>query len=129
MLYYKGKSYFEAVMIDNGAAKSPSELSAFVQYCAYSDSVSKLKASNKIFRAIGKGINRSLGKATIRILIDTLLTLEFEVDTIDHDIPLIFGLENHRFKKCSSNEVELTFTHHPSNITLPLKNREESPKT
>lgn len=53
-----------------------------------------------------------------------MLTLEFEVDITDHDVPLIFVLEHHRSKKSSSNEFNSTFTHHPSNTTVTPTYRE-----
>ncbi len=75
---------------------------------------------------MGKGTINSLGKCSIRVPIDPSLTLEFEVDIVDHEVPLIFGLEHYLQKKCSSNEVDLTFTHRPTRITVPLEYREES---
>eukprot|EP00171_Calliarthron_tuberculosum_P022358 IDg22358t1 len=59
-----GTNNFEGVMLDNGAAKSPSGL--------------------------------------------------------HQDVPLIFGLEHHMKNKCSSNEYEKTFTHHPTDTTIPV---------
>ena len=47
------KVEFEGVMIDNGAAKSPSGLPAFIRYCAHAGFTPKLRQSSKIFRVLG----------------------------------------------------------------------------
>ena len=69
----------------------------------------------------------SPGKAVIRIPLEAFFTIEFSVDLIENDVPIIFGLEHHRRLKSSSNEVYATFTQHPSKTTVPVIFREDSP--
>ncbi len=45
---------------------------------------------------------------------------KFDVDVLDHDILLMFGVECHRELKCISNECSNTFTHLPSGTTIPV---------
>ena len=92
-------SKFERVMLDSGAAKSPSGLRAFIHYCIHTDMVPKLKPSSRKFRGMGKGTINSPERCSIRIPIDPPLTLRFEVDIVDHDVPLIIGLYHHLHKK------------------------------
>ena len=46
--------------------------------------------------------------------------LTFEVDLIDQDVPLIFGLDQHFIYNCSSIGYDRTFTDHPSGTTIPI---------
>ncbi len=80
----------------------------------------ELRPSNRAFHGIGHGIMRSLGTATTRMPLAPGLFLNFDFDVVDHDVPVIFGLKHHRDLKCSSNEWENTFTHHPSGTVAPL---------
>ena len=121
-----GKTDFERVMIDNGASKSPSGLPAYIRYCAFTKLKPRISPSTRIFSGLGDGTKKSLGTAKVRIPISTYLIIYFQVELIDQDIPLIFGLEQHRFHKCSTNENDLTFTHHPSNTTTKIEFLSES---
>ena len=58
--------------------------------------------------------------AAMRILIDDRYWIEFDVDVMDHDIPLIFYLERHKELHYSYNEVKNTFTNHMSNTTFSV---------
>ena len=121
------KTTFEGVMIDNGAALSPAGLPAYLRYCAHTGIAPSLKQSNRCFRGIGKGLERSLGKISIRLPLGPDCLLEFEVDLVENDVPIIFGLEHHREFQCSSNEVENTFTHHPPGTIAPVTFRHSNP--
>ena len=72
-----GSTNFEGVMIDNGAAKSPSGINAFIRYCARTAIVTTIRKSQLAFRGVGNCIVKSLGKAIIRIPLGALLTIEF----------------------------------------------------
>lgn len=74
----------------------------------------------------GKGSMVFLGTALIKMPIGKHFTLQFQIYVIDHDISIIFGLEHPPSLQCSSNEVDLTFTHHPSGTTVPIKYRQYS---
>lgn len=62
-----GTSIFEGVVIDTGAAKSPSGLNAFVSYCADIGKVPDIKPNYQAFKGIGNGIMKSLVSISIRI--------------------------------------------------------------
>ena len=49
------------------------------------------------------------------------------MELFDQDALLMFGLEHRKLHKCSTDEVEDTFTHRPINITIALKFREDTP--
>ena len=107
-------------MLDNEASKSPSGLDASIRYCAYTNATPRLRPSTRSFKGMGHGTMSSLGTATIRMPIDDHYFISFDVDVVDHDIPLFFGLEHHKNLRSSSNEVENTFTHYSSNTTIPV---------
>ena len=46
--------------------------------------------------------------------------IDFETDIVQQDIPLMFGLDQHKKHSCSSDEYHNTFTHHPSATTVPV---------
>ena len=71
-----------------------------------------------MFKVMGQDTTGSLGMTEIRLPISSNIALTFDVDVVDHDVPILFGLEQHKRFKCSSNEVENTFMHHPTNMTL-----------
>ncbi len=79
----KGEFQFERIMIDNGAAKSPAGISAFMRYCAHTGSIPKIYPSERAFRGIRNGINKSLGRTSIRIPVGNALTIEFSVELVD----------------------------------------------
>ena len=56
---------FEGVMIDNGTAKSPASIHAFIRYCAHKGKIPRIYPNNRSFRGIGNGIKRSLVFASI----------------------------------------------------------------
>ena len=122
-----GNSQFEGVMIDNGASKSPAGIPAFIRYCAHTETIPTITKSNRCFRGIGNGTNRSCGITSIRMPIGSTLALEFNVELVDQDFPIMLGLEHHKLHKCSTDEVEDTFTHRPTNTTIPLRFREDTP--
>jgi len=122
----EGSNEFEGIMIDNGAAKSPSGLKAYIRYCAHTNSTPQVRASNRAFRGVGHGVQESLGVVPIRMPLGNQHMISFEVDLVDQDIPLIFGLEQHMAHSCSTNEYFKTFTHHPTNITVPIHYMERS---
>ena len=62
----------------------------------------------------------SMGVVSIRMSIGKDLMLTFEVDLIDEEVPLIFGLGQHFIYKCSFNEYERTFTQDPSGTSAPI---------
>ena len=80
-----------------------------------------IKPSTRSFAGIGHGNVRSLRLADVRMPISEQVFLEFDVDIIDQDVPLVFGLEKHFKYGCSKNEYTKTFKHHPSGIKTPLK--------
>lgn len=125
-LMSKGKPEFEGIMIDNGASISPSGLSAYVRYCAYTNTKPDVRPSSRAFRGMGHGVQDSKGIVSIRMPIGDHCMIPFEVELVDQDIPLIFGLEQHIKNECSSNEFYRTFTHHPSDTTVPVHFQEES---
>ncbi len=55
--------------------------------------------------------------------------LDFEVELVDQDLPILFGLDQQRKYQCSTNEISQTITHHPSGTVAPLifvsKNKNE----
>ena len=122
-----GNEQFEGVKIDNGAAKSPARIQAFIGYCAHTGYIPTITKSNRCFPGIGNGTNRSFGLTSIRMPIGPTLTLEFNVELADQDFPIMFGLEHHKLHKWSTEEVEDTFNHRPTNATVPLKFREDTP--
>ena len=111
---------FEGVMLDNGASGTPSGLPAYLRYCQHVGIKPQLRPSINSFVSIGKGIVRSLGVATIRMPLSPTFFLNFETDIIAQDVPLMFGLDQHRKHGCSSDEYQNSFTHHPSNTTIPV---------
>jgi len=112
----EGSNEFEGIMIDNGAAKSPSGLKAYIRYCAHTNSTPQVRASNRAFRGVGHGVQESLGVVPIRMPLGNQHMISFEVDLVDQDIPLIFGLEQHMAHSCSTNEYFKTFTHQKYSI-------------
>ncbi len=68
-LLLNGKLKFEGVMLDNGAAKSPAGLPAYLRYCTYSGVSPRHRYSNLVFKGMGKGTNASLGLAEVIVLI------------------------------------------------------------
>ena len=76
----EGNNDFEGAMIDNGASKSPSGLSAYLRLCAFTNSVPNLKPSSRGFSVIGSGVQMSMGAVTISMPIGKDLMLTFEVD-------------------------------------------------
>eukprot|EP00171_Calliarthron_tuberculosum_P008929 IDg8929t1 len=80
-----GDNNFEGVMLDNGAAKSPSGLSAYVRYCIHTSTEPILRESHRMFRSVGHGMISSLVKVAIRMPIGHSLCLTFDVDLIDQD--------------------------------------------
>ena len=114
------KTPFSGVMIDNGASKTPSGLPSYLRYCAHTGHKPTIKSSSRCFAGIGNGIIPSLALADVRMPLTPDLFLEFEVNLIDQDVPLMFGLDKHLRYKCSTNEYNMTFTHHPSGVTIPL---------
>ena len=62
-----------------------------------------------------------MGAAKVRMPLGVTSVLEFETDIVLQDVPLMFGLDQHRRHGCNSDENHNTFTHHPSNTTIPLK--------
>ncbi len=95
-------------MIDNGAAKSPSGLPAYIPYCIRTNTTPERRLSTRFFRGVSHGTVKELERASIRMSIGPDLFLTFHVDVVDHDIPLIFGLEHHRELTCSYNEFKNT---------------------
>ena len=111
---------FEGVVIDNGAARFPSGISALLRYCASTRIFPLLKLRKRCLKGMIKGRTTSLGCACIRIPLRNVLILEFDADILDHDSLLIFGAERHINLKCSSNEQDLKSTHHLSGTVVPL---------
>ena len=119
-LVYNGNLKLEGVMLDNAAARSPSGLPAYLRYCAFSGIEPLLRESNRIFKGMGQWTTPSLGIAEVRLPIRSSLALTFDAGIVDHEVPILFGLELHKRFKCSSNEVEYTFTHHPTSTSIPV---------
>ena len=71
---------------------------------------------------------KSHSQAAIRIPIDRYLILEFDVDIMDQKVPILFGLEHNMKIRCSTNEVEKTFPHHPTNTFVPLVYKKPYPE-
>ncbi len=92
----QGKLFFERVMLDNGAARSPAGLLAYLRYCAFCGTIPKLRPSNLVFKGMGRGTTPSLGLAEIRLPIGSSIALTFDIDVVDHDVPKLFGLELHK---------------------------------
>ena len=122
-----GNSQFEGIMIDNGAAKSPAGIQAFIRYCAHTGTIPTITKCNLSFRGIENGTNRSLGITSIRMPIGPILTREFNVELAGQDVPIMFGLDHHKLRKCSTDELEDTFTHCSTNTIILLKFRENTP--
>ncbi len=93
-------------MPDNGAAKSPAGLLAYLRYCGYCGVSPNLRQSNREFKGIGQGTTASLGLAEIRLPLGASLALTFEVDIVNHDVPILFRLKLHNRFQCFSNEVK-----------------------
>lgn len=108
-------------MIDNGAGKSPLSLPAHLRYCAFTNTMPKERPSSRRFSVIGNGIQSSMGVVTIRMPQGKNLMLSFDVDLINQEILLIFGLDLLFAYHCSSNEYTRTFTHHPSQTTISIQ--------
>ena len=111
---------FEGIMLDNGAAGTPSGLKAYLSYCEYANISPVLRPSNAQFVGLGKGVVHSLEKATIRMPLGKNTFIDFETDIVQQDIPIMFGLDQHKKHSCSSDEFHNTFTHHPSSTTVPV---------
>ena len=52
-LIHSGSTKFEGIMIDNGTAKSPSRIIAFMRYCAHTAIVPTIKKIEQAFRGFG----------------------------------------------------------------------------
>lgn len=63
----------------------------------------------------------------IRLPLDLHFTLVFEVDLVENDVPIMFGLKHHKEHLCSTNKVHNTFMHHPSGSTIPIELRQSCP--
>ena len=113
-------SSFEGVMLENGAAKSPSRYAAHLRYCNHSGVEPFLRPSSTQFSGIGSGLQKSMGLATVRMPLSSSFFMTFEVDVIEQDVPLIFGFDLHHRHNCRSNEVSHTFTRHLFGITVPV---------
>ena len=107
-------------MIDNRASKTPSGLPSYLRYCAHTGHKPTIKSSSRCFAGIGNGIIPSLAIKNVCMQLTPDLFLEFEVNLIDQIVPLIFGLNKYLRYKCSTNECNMTFTHRPSGVTVPL---------
>ena len=110
------KDAFEGIMLDNGAEGTPSGLPAYLRYCDFAN----LRPSNTRFVGLGDGVMPSLGVATVRMPLGHDRYLDFETDVVKQDIPLMFGLDQHKEHGSSSDEYHNTFTHHPSGTTIPV---------
>lgn len=62
-----------------------------------------------------------MGTAIVRMPLAKHFFLDFETEVVNQDVPLMFGLDQHRLHGCSSDEYHNSFTHHPSGITIPVK--------
>ena len=60
---------------------------------------------------------RSLGRTSIRMPIGPTLTQMFNEELADQDFPTMLGLEHHKLRNFSTEELEDAFTHRPTNIT------------
>lgn len=114
------QTWFEGIMLDNGASGTPSGLLAYLRYCNFIGIEPTLRHSNRRFVGRGQGVVPSLGVATVRMPLGTSHFIDFETDVVAQDVPLMFGLDQHRKHHCSSDEYHNTFTHHPSGVSVPL---------
>ena len=89
------KTPFDGIMIDNGASKTPSGLPSYLRYCAHTGHNPTIKSSTRCFAGIGNGIIPYLALADVRMLLTPDLFLEFEVNLIYQDLPLMFELDKH----------------------------------
>lgn len=111
---------FEGIALDNGASKTPGGLPAYLRYCKHTGTEPFLSPSSATFSGIENGSVPSLGLARLRMPLQHHGFIEFDIDIIDKEVPLLFGLDQHLKHSCSSNEVFRTFTHHILKITVPL---------
>lgn len=95
------KSGFEGFMIHNRAEKYPLGMQLYVRYCIHTSSEPLTRQSTTVFTCVGQVKFPSLRKVSVRIPIGESLFLDFDVDMIDQNIPLIFGLEHHMKRRCS----------------------------
>lgn len=51
-LVHKGKVEFSGVMIDNGAARSPSGVNCYMRYCTYTGYKPEIRPSNRAMREL-----------------------------------------------------------------------------
>lgn len=107
-------------MLDNGAAGTPSGLPSYIAYFRYANIQPGLRPSNHSFVSIGNGTVPSLGIATVRMPLGLHIYIDFETDIVAQYIPLMFGLDQHKKRQCSSDEFFSTITHHPSKNTMPV---------
>ena len=119
------KAPFDGIMIDNGASKTPSGLPSCLRYCAHTGKMPTLKPSTRSFTGIGHGKIKSLGLADVRMPISEELFLEFDVDLINQDVPLMFGLDKHLKHGCSTNEYKKKLQTPPQRDNCPLKDKEQ----
>lgn len=86
---------FEGIALDIGASKTPGGLSEYLRYCRHTGTTTHLATSSSYFSGIENGIVPSLGLARLRLPLDQHLFIDFVVDIIEKEIPLLFGLEKH----------------------------------
>lgn len=98
----------------------PSEVSSCLKYCECVGIEPKLKPSRNEFVGCWEGKVPSVGSVSVRMLVGYFY-LDLNIEMVNQDIPLIFGLDQQKLNFCSSNKSQNTFTHHPSRTTIPHK--------
>ena len=111
---------FEGIMLDNGAEITPSGKPAYLRYCEHMGIKPEIRPSKRSFYGVG-GSTPSAGIATVRMPIGDIHYIQYETHILGQDVPLIFGLHQNFLYGCSSNEYDLTFTHNPSRISIPIE--------
>eukprot|EP00171_Calliarthron_tuberculosum_P020551 IDg20551t1 len=86
---------FEDIALDSDASKPSGGLPACLQYCEQTSTVQSLSPSLASFFETESRNVPSLGLARLRLSLQHHGFLEFEIDIIDEEFPLLFGHDHH----------------------------------
>nr|AHF58602.1 polyprotein [Chondrus crispus] len=113
---------FRGACLDTGATTSVCGLNQAKAYASFAGFKYKPKKSNKVFR-FGGNRARSMGTIVIRIPIPGNLYVELKVDVVEHDIPLLIGLDALDRFGLYVNNVQDMLVHDNSRWTIPLERK------
>lgn len=115
---YSSKS-FEGACADTGAQKSVCGLAQAKEYCRTSKQPFRLVASPYSYK-FGDGIRASLCRIDVRMGISKGYFLQFWVDVVDADIPLLLGQDLLDKHKLVADNVENVLHSKKEGWTIPI---------